>query len=174
MIQILTTDPASLFRARPLCQWGRCPTHERNTCSGTSEQHDSLSVSITAEGSVSRVMDEEDSGAFLAKSKLCGYQYEPRCSAEGLQSGELWRQGSVPTGEAVANARHVGIVAQRIVSMVHSGTLRGNRRHGIFHQLSRSFATSRVESDVMLPICVFHWPGQLFIHVNACKRPLPP
>lgn len=65
-----------------------------------------------SEGSVSQVMDEEDFGALLAESKLRGYQYEPRCSAEELQSDELWRRGSVPTGEAVANARHVGITSE--------------------------------------------------------------
>lgn len=65
-----------------------------------------------AEGSVSQVMDEEDFGAFLAESKLCGYLYEPRCSAEELQSDELWRPGCVPTGKAVANARHVGVASE--------------------------------------------------------------
>lgn len=68
---------------------GRCPTLEQNTCSGASGRHDSLSVSIMAQGSVSQVMDEKDFRIFLAgvrAARLLVWEW-PRRIASLVHSG---------------------------------------------------------------------------------------
>lgn len=77
--------PQKLFKVHPALsiltqillshsEQGRCGGNApfvSKTPSGASKQHDSLSLSIMAESSVSQVMGEEDFSIFLAEFNLC-------------------------------------------------------------------------------------------------------